>query len=109
MTRRTIGRHRTVLQEYIRKEEFRRVCGGGWDEYIRVSSPRPLPLTSLYQSTCLALAINEEDLKPEKAKHCFPAASYTCVPYPYLGHRFTLLIRRSRKGICVSPKQTFDT
>ena len=31
ITTRTIGRHRKVLLAYVRKEEFRRVCGGDWD------------------------------------------------------------------------------
>ena len=51
----------------------------------------PPYLSLLYQSTSAALAINKKISKKEEAKHCFPAARYTCVPYPhlYLGHLFT--------------------
>ena len=55
ITKRAVDRK--VLQEHLRKEEFRRVRGGGWDEYICVSGLPPPYLSLLYQSTSLALAI----------------------------------------------------
>ena len=59
-SRKPIGNHEKVPEKYIRKEESRRACGVGWDEYIWVSSPLP-PCLSLFnhQNPSFALAINK--------------------------------------------------